>query len=532
MLVLNAVFIPVEAGVNEVIDELRVRGVPVVRFVNILPYKMRGKEEMLNVKCLMLNVECEMLDVECLMFNVKGKRRWEKTTPQSRFAPTVQADNRPPHKVAPLQRGKQTTDRREERIVSEMLMGRLDYLDISKPQVRFYVTGEGISDTVTRYFQDVGVIASLPGLDIYIQPFIRLGESDEYPIFFWHDIIGGDFRRTYGSLEFRGLDILIGREPLRWGPQPGNSFILSGTSPAFDLIYASYEYKFFKGSFFCTSLEPYILEETFEAWWRRETFPAGTYKRFFSGHRLDFSLFGDKVLIGLSEVIMYSGEDINFISGYLNPFNFYWAQKRNRGKGEYEDNIGWGFDFSYYIKNGICLYGELFIDDAQYGETEENIPNMLAYRIGFKGARRKNFWTMQYTRVNTWTYIHQFYWNDYLFLGYPIGHPKGQDFDEIYGRLVHHLNYNWDITLDFWYTRKGENSFDNLWPGVFPERIKFPSGVVERSLLVEAGVRFFNLPRLSVEVVGGYTWIGNYRNVTNENKWFPAVRVRVSSVIF
>ncbi|MCK4255335.1 hypothetical protein KAX35_00485 [candidate division WOR-3 bacterium] len=470
ILVLNAVFIPVEAGVNEVIDELRVRGVPVVRFANTLPYKME--------------------DV---------------------------AKNKEEIKISPG---------------SQILIDKLKFLEISEPEVRFYISGQGINDTVTRYFQDIGVIASLPGINICIQPFIRLGESDEYPIFFWHDIIGGDFRRAYGSIEFGGLDILIGREPLRWGPQPGNSFILSGTSPAFDLIYASYEYNFFKGSFFCTSLDPYILEDSFEAWWRRETLPAGTYKRFFSGHRLDFSLFDDRFLISLSEVLMYSGEDINFISGYLNPFNFYWAQKRNRGKGEYEDNIGWGFDFSYYIRDGLCLFGELFIDDAQYGETEENIPNMLAYRMGLKGARGKDFWTMQYTRVNTWTYIHQFYWNDYLFIGYPIGHPKGQDFDEIYGRVVHHLNYNWDITLDFWYTRKGENSFDNLWPGIFPEHIKFPSGVVERSLSVEAGVRFFNLPRLSVEVVGGYTWIGNYRNVANENKWFPSVRVRVSSVIF
>ncbi|MCK4595371.1 hypothetical protein KAT73_01210 [candidate division WOR-3 bacterium] len=44
---------------NEVIDELRVRGVPVVRFVNTMPYKVEWKEGMLNVKCEMLNVECD-----------------------------------------------------------------------------------------------------------------------------------------------------------------------------------------------------------------------------------------------------------------------------------------------------------------------------------------------------------------------------------------------------------------------------------------------------------------------------------------
>mgnify|MGYP006910658369 CR=1 FL=1 len=38
--ILESFFIPSEAGVNEVIDELRVRGIPLVRFANAFPYKV------------------------------------------------------------------------------------------------------------------------------------------------------------------------------------------------------------------------------------------------------------------------------------------------------------------------------------------------------------------------------------------------------------------------------------------------------------------------------------------------------------
>ena len=254
--------------------------------------------------------------------------------------------------------------------------------------------------------------------------------------------------------------------------------------------------------------------------------------RYYSGQRIDFSILNDKLLIGLSEVAIYSGKNLSFSTSFVNPLTFYLAYQINRVKGELEDNIGWGFDFSYYIKDGLCLFGELFIDDAQYGETEENVPHMLAYRTGFKGTKGRNFWSLQFTRIDTWTYIHRLYWNDFLFFDYPICHPKGQDFDEVYGRLVHHLNYNWDITLDFLYTRKGENSFDELWPGVFPEHPKFPSGVIERSLSSDVGIKFFNLPGFSAEIVVGCMWIGNYRHTANETRWFPSVKVRFSSVIF
>ena len=493
IIIISSIFIPVEAGVNEVIDELRVRGVPVVRFVNTMPYKVEWKEGMLNV--------------ECLMFNVKGKEI-----------------------------GKNVGNGRDD--ICSVLMRRLDYLDISTPEGRFYVEGYGVSDTVSRYFQDAGLIASLPGFDICIQPFIKVGESDEYPIYMWYndyptyipfDKVGGDLRRAYGSVEFGGFDIILGREILRWGPLPGHSFILSGFSPTFDLFSFSYEYSLFKGSFFFTSLESYILDDTFDVWWRDETFPKGTLiKRFLSGHRIDFTFLNDRLLVGLSEVIMYSGNRISLISGYLNPFNFFYRYRHNRGGESYTDNIGISFDLSYYIKDGLCVYGQLFIDDAKFAKDIYNIPSMLGYNIGFKTTLGKNFWSLQYTRVDTWTYIHQLYWNNYLFLGYPIGHPKGQDFNELYGRVVHHLNYNWDVTLDVWLTRKGENNFDKLWPGTFPEHQKFPSGVVERSISIEAGVSFFNLPGFSAKFVGGYTWIGDYKHIIDETRWFPSIKLKFS----
>ncbi len=477
VLILPIVIIPAESRAYEIIDELSVRGIQLDRFISNIPYKLGEVTE-------------EKSEIEYL---------------------------------------------REDMGLSDakMLLDRLDYLDDPKSSVKVYSIGYGLSDTISRYFQDGGFIASPGEVAICVQPFIKFGESDEHPTYRWYDKMGGDLRRSYGCVEIGDMDILLGREIIKWGPPSANQLILSGTSPAFDMLYISYEHNFFKGTFFVTSLDPYILRDTVEFWRRDEVFPEGTkINRFFSGHRLDFSLFDNRFLIGISEVIIYSGEGISLISGYLNPFNLYYRYRLNRGGSGYSDNVGVGLDFSYNVRDGLCIYGQLFVDDAKFEKDEYNNPTTLGYCAGLKACMGKSFWNLRYTRVDTWTYIHQLYWNDYLFLDYPIGHPKGQDLDEIFGRLVFHLNYTWDLSLDLCYTRRGVNNFQTLWQGVFPEHQEFPSGVIERSLNTKLGVSFFALPRLSFHLALGYTVIRDYQHIEEHNRSFPSVGLEWSSLIF
>lgn len=480
IIILESAFLPVESESYGIIDELRVRGIQLERFMSNLPYKI------------------------------------------SEFS-----ENRDEY----IESGRSEYDKEDCSI--EMLIHRLDYLDIPKSRARVYSIGRGLSDTVSRYFQEAGFFASLSDIDICIQPLVKFGESSEYPTYRWYDGVGVDLRRSYGCAEVGKFDILLGREALRWGPPSGNMLILSGASPSFDLLYISYANDFFKGTFFVTSLGQYTLQDTLELWWRNETFIKGTrINMFLSGHRLDLSFFDNRFLIGLSEVVIYSGEGISLISGYLNPLNLYYRYRLNRGDRNYSDNVGIGFDFSYYMKDGLCFYGQIFVDDAKFERDEYNNPSILGYCSGLKSSVGRSFWTLRYTRVDTWTYIHQLYWNDYLFLGYPIGHPKGQDFDEINGRFIYHLNYNWDVGLDLCYTRKGENSFESRWPGVFPEHQNFPSGVVERSFSTEVSVSFFNLQGLFAKFTLGYTTIRGYQHTEDRKRSFPSFGIVWNSLIF
>jgi hypothetical protein len=468
--VLEMLFIPQESWANEMIDELKLRGISLVRFTNIQPY---------NLDEVMEN---------------KGKF---EATPENRI-----------------------------------LQQRLGYFDTATPQVRLCAAGNFLSDTVTRYFQNVGLLAALPKLDFCIEPYVKFGTSEEYPDWLWKDIVAGDLHRAYGHLKLGAIDVLLGRESLRWGPLSGNSLMISGTSPPFDLLYASYQYKFFKGSFFCTALDPSTLPYDYITFPQGDTFPAGTYNRFFSGHRVDFSLFGDKLLVGLSEVVLYSGDGISFMPTYLNPFMLFYISKHNWKDNAHTDNVGWGFDFSYYLGGIVCLFGELFIDDAQYESSPDNIPHMLAYRIGLKGVWARSFWTLQYTRVDTWTYIHPLYWNNFLYRGYPIGHSQGQDLDEVSAKLTNHINYQWDILVDIAFRRKGANNYDNHWPGVFSPEQKFPSGIVEKSISVNVGLRFFYTNRIFVEAITGYDFHYNYQHDEDENKSFPSLKLSYNLIIY
>jgi hypothetical protein len=468
--IFETLLVPHESWTTRVIDELRLRGVRVVKFVNAQPYKLS-----------------EVLDSE---------------------------------------------KRHEISSEDQILLKRLGFLDVSTPQVRLYPAGRALADTAARYFQYLGLVASLPGFGISITPFVKFGNSEDYPSRLWKDAVGGDFQRACGSLRLGPIDILVGRESLRWGPLPGNSLLISGTSPPFDVLSASCEYKFFKGSFFCTALDPSTLADDYVSFPQSDTFPAGTYNRFLSGHRVEFSFFGDDFLIGLSEIILYSGKGVSFMPTYLNPFVLYYVSKHNWKNSVHTDNIGWGFDFSYYIRNTLCFYGELFIDDAQYESSPENVPNMLAYRIGLKGVCARSFWAMQYMRVDTWTYIHPFYWNDFLYRDYPIGHPEGQDFDKVFAEYTNHVNYRWDILFDISFRRKGANNFSNRWPGVFVAEQKFPSGNVEKSISINAGFRFFHADRIFVEALAGYNFYYDFHNDEDQNKSFASLQLNYSCVIF
>jgi hypothetical protein len=208
--------------------------------------------------------------------------------------------------------------------------------------------------------------------------------------------------------------------------------------------------------------------------------------RYLSVHRLGFNLKGF-LMVGFTEAIV-SADSLEPL--YLNVFlPFYLSQwGKNR-----DDNVLWSIDLQLHLFNSI-LYGELLIDDYMY--EDDPYPDKLAYQVGVKSLLLNSLiFKINYTAVDKWVYTQRLPHNVYERDDRCLGFPLGNDVDELTCGLKYVNCFGLFPRLSFAYTRKGEGSiflpFEEEGGTTNPP---FPSGVVDKSLVVKAGADY-NLMR-------------------------------------
>lgn len=382
-----------------------------------------------------------------------------------------------------------------------------------------------LSDTLFRSFQSLGIRKNFSHFTFSFEGVGKIGKSFEYPALSWDSIYGIDYRRGYGLLKGKSFTLLLGREPIRWG----QSLLISGTAPPFNLLLASAEYKILKGSFLFSPLDPYTIDTS----------------RFFSAHRLEFSLFGNKLLFGLSEAVVFCRQELLQGAAYLNPFSLYRLNEYNYHYGNkrlglipFNDDLYWDFDFAYYLPKK-SLFGEILLDDLSFidGFPPGFIKDLtnsgpFGFSLGIRIVDfpfRPSYSLFQYTRVNSHTYFHFEKKNYYLYMGYPIGHPKGPDFDEIYYKFLYHLNQNFDGHLSLFYQRRGRTKL--AFGAEVPPRNCFlwvkEGEKPEKSFSFLLGTQFFSLPFLTLRGEFGWEWVFNYKLRAGEKRNFPLLRIEL-----
>ncbi len=378
------------------------------------------------------------------------------------------------------------------------------------------------SDTLFGCFQHLGGTKDFSKVGLALELIGKFGKSPQFPPLAWDTLYGIEYRRGYLSLKFSGLEFLIGRNPIRWGPYPLPSLLISGNSPPFNLFFASGEYKNLKGSFLFTPLDPYTLDTS----------------RFLSAHRLDWALFNGRLILGFSEAVLFCRSELSQGISYLNPISLYRLSEYNYHYGNerlgipsFNDDLYWDFDFAYYFKNK-CLYGELllddigFIDDIHYPgiirDLKESGP--LGFIFGIKAADLlipNSYQILQYTRVNSSTYFHYLRKNYYLYLGYPIGHPYGPDFDEVNYQFLFHFNPSFDFYFGLSLLRHGRTRL--AFNAEVPPRNSFlwvkEGEKPQNNLSLLFGGDLFS-PRWVGKLEIGWTGIRNYGLTPGKRKIF------------
>ncbi len=339
-------------------------------------------------------------------------------------------------------------------------------------------------------------------VSIVLEPTAKFGENDVWPKEKFKDKFAADYKRAFIRFANPKFSGIFGRERFALGPSPRYNLLLSGYSPPLDGGFLSYEEEKFKLSFVFSRLED-IKGEILNFVGDTVHTDTANSSRFISIRRIDF-LPKDWINVGLSELAIYGGPDGFPSLYYLNPIAMSYPYEYVHSDANH--NIFWDIDFKLDLRN-FSLYGEFLMDDFQYGKDEQGEPNHIGFLMGMELAdplKLKNtFLWIEYARTTRWVYNHFVPWQRYEYLDYPMGHPQGPDFDELFAKITHHLNPEWDFYGKFSYTRHGAGKIDDVWPipesprdttTYFPEN-NFLLSPVDTYFDLRTGINFFKMIR-------------------------------------
>ncbi len=320
----------------------------------------------------------------------------------------------------------------------------------------------------------------------------------------WKKDLWGSTPYAYIKWESRGFYLLMGRQALKWGPSPGVSLLLGDNPPSFDQLQWGFKFGRLRFLSFSTSLDD-----------------LGGAHRYLSAHRIE--LRPKRGLnLGLSEVVVYGGKGRQPELCYLNPLTIYYGEQFNHRK---DDNILLGGDLSWYFPGGR-VYGELLVDDFQYDFHSE--PQQIGINGGLDLVRAAGVWlNLEYTRVNNWVYGQNRPWNRYTYRGKVIGWEVGPDADQLSATLLYPLGSHLWTRFTLRVRRKGEGRVDKPQNTVVPWPKSFPSGVVEKNLLVGGEIGYLPRPPLWLMFGFGVERVRNSANVRGKGFTSPRAELQV-----
>ncbi len=354
--------------------------------------------------------------------------------------------------------------------------------------------------------------------------------------------IGGEFAglRAYveqGYAAFRRpwLRVKFGRDFMQIGPGRTGQLLISDNSRPFDMYSVRLGTRFLQFSFWGFMLNRRSVGNP-------DFTQFGTVaNRYLNGHRVSLNL-GNRVFLGVSEVVMYGGPNRGWELGFMNPIGIYYAHNVNvrSEPGGAEGNILLSFDWDLYLFPDWEIYGEFLVDDFQIekktvGDLE---PNELGLIVGVNWARPLGLVgglvNVEYVQVRNRTYnVALRDWEKYLHRNRVIGYALGNNFERWQGSVTYWLRPDASLRLVVDLVRQGEGSVAGPFNTDFMNATleegydePFPFGVVERTF--QLGVEGFYRPHPLANITAGVGLIdiGNYRH--REGADFSDVTLRAS----
>jgi hypothetical protein len=313
------------------------------------------------------------------------------------------------------------------------------------------------------------------------------------PPYPWKKYIKAFLNEGLLQVDFERFQFELGRKNLLLGPGDEYGLLLSPDRQGYDGFFAWIPQQLynFSGAFTVLGSRP---------------------GRFLAAHRLGLNL--KSFQLGFSESILW-GSELEPI--YLNLFLPYYLAQWGLHR---DDNIMWALDASFSLYN-MVLYGELLIDDFQYGKPDgfDSFPNKLAFQAGLKKIiGRCLVAKLNYTFVDKWVYTQRLAINTYEKDGLPLGFPLGNDADRwsLDCRFLTAMGLYPGLKME--YIRQGQGTIFLPYETELGDPTPpFPSGIVQTTINIVPSVSYRLMRNLFLQAESGPRIIRNEGHISGRD---------------
>ncbi len=311
----------------------------------------------------------------------------------------------------------------------------------------------------------------------------------------------------YAALSYHNnwLTVQFGRGRQAWGAFESNNLVLSSNSPAYEHLMLEARYKRYKGRFFYGFLESIMANDS-------------NINRYLVGHAIEYSNHRN-LLIGFSELIIFSGIDRPLDLSFLNPFlpaiEVELNDRTNKQVGPESSNAVWSLLVDWMVIPGLRVSANFTIDEFQFDnkDREKGRPDAIAYHL--KTAYSKTIGSIgvttffDYSRIGTFTFSHFQSSNNFVSRGLPIGSELGNDSDRLQLGVRLLLPIRVIFSSSFGIQRSGErNLLNNPYLAFSEEEFQagpFPSGTVQKTHFIDWRINYSVKKNIEIDVSGRFS---------------------------
>lgn len=306
-------------------------------------------------------------------------------------------------------------------------------------------------------------------ISFYFNPEFRATEGNTY----------GEVINGYGILNIRNVELLIGREPVWWGPGYHGDLLVTNNAQPFDMVRISSQSPFLLPWYFrgLGYLKPTLFVTQLEK--DRGDYPHAKLMEM----RLDFRP-RPSFRFALSRAIMFGGDGRKGLT-ISDWFNILIANDNTEHAwtgSDIDNNQIISLDFSFMFNGldrtlpfaGMKIYGEIGAEDS----SGNGWPKEKAFLAGMfiegpltmENINLRLEWatTAVNTKYNAW-YTHGVYTDGYTYEDRIIGHHMGADAEDIFARVEYFPDSGMRIGFETDFERKGVHSDPTdkrTWTGV------------------------------------------------------------------